>query len=94
MFAGTSKKESNHFIHREVEKIQNFVMWHYAKGSKYNTPVWNYAKKLSKGTWDRDNELQSAITFSKLDSYSKLWDISDTYSQWHVNSIKNWDEVV
>ena len=94
MFAGTSKKESNHFIHREVEKIQNFVMWHYAKGSKYNTPFWNYAKKLSKGTWDRDNELQSAITFSKLESYSKLWDISETYSQWHVNSIKNWDEVV
>ena len=94
MFAGASKKESNYLIQREVEKIQNFVMWHYHTGSKYNTPFWKYAKKLSTGTWDRDNELQSAITFSRMGCYSKFWDIQETYSQWHINSIKNWDEVV
>ena len=94
MFAGASKKESNYLIQREVEKIQNFVMWHYHTGSKYNTPFWKYAKKLSTGTWDCDNELQSAITFSRMGCYSKFWDIQETYSQWHINSIKNWDEVV
>ena len=91
---GTSKKESNRFIHREVEKIQNFIMWHYHTGSKYNTPFWKYAKKLSKGTWDCDNELQSAINFSRMGCYSKFWDIQETYSQWHINSIKNWDNVI
>ena len=91
---GTSKKESNHFVHREVEKIQNFIMWHYHTGSKYNTPFWKYAKKLSKGTWDTDNELQSAIKFSKMGTTSQFHWMPDSYSQWHVNSIKNWDEVV
>jgi len=91
---GTSKKESNHFVHREVEKIQNFIMWHYHTGSKYNTPFWKYAKKLSKGTWDTDNELQSAINFSKMGTTSQFYWMPDSYSQWHVNSIKNWDEVV
>ena len=91
---GSSKKESDHFIQREVEKMQNFIMWHYHKGSKYNTPFWKYAKKLSKGTWDRDNELQSAINFSRLGTRSQFHNITDSYSQWHVNSIKNWDEVV
>ena len=89
-----SKKQCNHEVRREVERMQNFLMWHYHTGSKYDTPFWDYAKKLSKGTWDCDNELQSIIALSRLDSYAKFYEYDDKYAQWHVNSVKNWDEVV
>jgi len=89
-----SKKQCNHLIQREIERIQNFVMWHYSKGSKYDTPFWKYAMKLSKGTFDDDEELQSMIEFSKMQTTSNFWEQRETYSQWHINSIKNWDNVI
>ena len=36
----------NHQIHTYIKHIQNFVLWHYQFGSKYDTPFWDYAKKL------------------------------------------------
>jgi len=33
-------------IKRYINQIQNFVLWHYQFGSKYDTPFWDYTKSL------------------------------------------------
>tara|TARA_B100000965_G_scaffold392824_1_gene402847 strand:+ start:850 stop:1914 length:1065 start_codon:yes stop_codon:yes gene_type:complete len=35
-----------HLLHKEVNSIANFVLWHYKTGSKFNSPFWNYVKTL------------------------------------------------
>ena len=35
-----------HFLHKEVNSIANFVLWHYKTGSKFDSPFWNYVKTL------------------------------------------------
>ena len=32
-------------FHSYVQQTQNFILWHYLYGSKYNTPFWRHAKK-------------------------------------------------
>lgn len=89
-----SKDQCNHTIQREIERIQNFILWHYSKGSKFDSKFWRYAKKLSEKTFEDDEEFQSTLRLSRLSSFTKLWDLQESYSQWHVNSFKNWDAVL
>ena len=35
-----------HLLHKEVNSIANFVLWHYKTGSKFDSPFWNYIKTL------------------------------------------------
>jgi len=76
-----------------IKKLQNFVLWHYQFGSKYNTPFWEYAKTL---TFEDE-------VFDKFLGYSRISDCipteryggttqSKTYGQWPAYSFKNWDE--
>ena len=90
----TEKKELNKKIQREADKIQNFIMWHYAKGSKYETPFWDYAIPLSKGTFDKDEEFLQILEFTRSHSMSQILGCGDVnYSQWHGYSVQNWDKV-
>ena len=90
----TEKKELNKKIQREADKIQNFIMWHYAKGSKYETPFWDYAISLSKGTFDKDEEFLEILKFSRSQSWSEILKHQDlNYNQWNCYSVQNWDKV-
>ena len=44
-------------IARYIEQTQNFVLWHYQFGSKYDTPFWDYAKTLTFEDKEFDNFL-------------------------------------
>ena len=33
-------------LHKEVNSIASFVLWHYKTGSKFDGPFWNYVKTL------------------------------------------------
>ena len=33
-------------IKKYIRKLQNFILWHYQFGSRYDTPFWNHAKSL------------------------------------------------
>ena len=33
-------------LNKEINTIENFVLWHYKTGSKFNSPFWNYVKTL------------------------------------------------
>ena len=90
----SNKEELNRKIQREAEKMQNYIMWHYAKGSKYETPFWDYAIPLSKGTFDKDEEFLQILEFTRSHSMSQILECGDVnYSQWHGYSVQNWDKV-
>ena len=67
----------NQNIKNEMVKIQNFILWHYQFGSKYDTPFWEYAKSLpfnpDQGFYDVAN--------GKLD---------EEYGQWEHWNFENW----
>ena len=75
-----------------IRQLQNFILWHYQFGSKYDTPFWQYAKTLS----FKDE------TFNKFLEYSKLYDCipityggttqNKLYGQWPAYAFKIWNE--
>ena len=42
-----SMGEGKKNIRDYIEKVQNFILWHYHFGSKYDTPFWEYARTLT-----------------------------------------------
>ena len=93
------KEEMDRMMHYKMAQIQNFLLWHYDKGSKYDTEFWRYAKKISKNTWERDIEFLRMIEHSRskgeLEFYNRGGDPpEDVYGQWHANSFKNWDRLI
>ena len=80
-------------LHTYVDQTQNFIMWHYMYGSKYNTPFWKAAQKL---------KIKDPI-FSHLLAYikqSSMIDLRDqriafhdaTYGQWVPWNFKCWHD--
>jgi len=83
---GANTEVCNQNIRNEMFKIQNFVLWHYQFGSKFNTPFWEYAKTLP---FTPDNEFESMIQEAKT---NKIILSQYEYSQWGIFSFKNWIE--
>jgi hypothetical protein len=91
-----SLNDASLYIKDYTKKIQNFILWHYSFGSKYNTPFWKYSKKLSQKIKDEN--------FYEILDFIKKYDISDLrnlnvdnnsnlkYSQWEPWSFKLWQE--
>ena len=92
-------KDCNRFVQREMQRIQNFVLWHYAKGSKYNTSFWRYAGKMAKGVLSSDPELMDIVVKSRQYDRNhqrsiQMFQRRDTYSQWEIGSIGHWDSII
>ena len=85
------KKYSDNVINY-VRKTQNFILWHYQFGSKYNTPFWEYAKSLT----FKDDEFDNMLNFSKNMTRQEFTSIVNnlggkyTYSQWQPYAFKLW----
>ena len=77
-----------------IRQLQNFVLWHYQFGSKYNTPFWDYATKLS----FRDKTFDAMVEYCKQTtkrdilpkSYGGATSDASQYGQWPANSFKVW----
>ena len=87
--------EISNIIKNYTKQIQNFILWHYNFGSKYNTPFWKYAKKLSNNIEKTDIEFKDILNYSKDTDYSKIREIpfdrnNYRYAQWQPWSIKLW----
>ena len=52
-------------------QIQNFIIWHYMYGSKYDTPFWNFAGKLKIEDSEFDRILAYIKKFSMIDLLNK-----------------------
>ena len=77
-----------------IKQLQNFVLWHYHFGSKYDTPFWDYAKTLSIEDKDFDEFLEYSKSANKYDIMPKqlggATKDSAAYGQWPPLSFKVW----
>ena len=86
-------KDYSNNMRRYIKQVQNFVLWHYNCGSKYNTPFWDYAKSLR----FIDPQFSSVLRRCKNITYDHIHRGLDenpypTYGQWTDYSFKIWYE--
>ena len=89
-----SLRSSSYKILRYIRQVENFVLWHYQFGSKYDTPFWEYAKTLS----FKDNVFDELLEYSKRADHKDIVPISYggstsdemAYGQWNPHSFKIW----
>jgi len=99
IFWGEDKETCNQKIRNQIKRLQDFILWHYQFGSKYDTPFWDYAKSLP---FNPDKEFSEMIDFiNKNNSYDELVRIMSTtnqsskiYGHWGSVSFKIWAEGV
>jgi len=99
IFWGVDKETCNQKIRNQIKRLQDFILWHYQFGSKYDTPFWDYAKSLP---FNPDKEFSEMIDFiNKNNSYDELVRIMSTtnqsskfYAQWNLLSFKIWSDGV
>lgn len=97
IFHNTSKEDTNKNIKNYVYQIQQFILWHYANGSTYNTKFWKQAKKLNKQTPKPmlEEQINNIKKMSNLNFEKTLSGGFPDFAQWPPFSIKQWyDEVV
>jgi len=89
-------EQASHSAKQYIRQLQNFVLWHYQFGSKYDTPFWDYATKLSFKDKTFDAMVDYCIHTSKRDilpkSYGGMTSELSQYGQWPANSFKVWYE--
>lgn len=87
---GVSKKVCNQKINEEINRIQTFILWHYQKGSKYDTPFWEYAKSLP---FNPDESFQYYLDYARKNDFYFCRNVANaSYSQWPLHSFKIWEE--
>ena len=48
IFDGDDFENAVEEYYKEIVEIQNFILWHYAAGSKYDTIFWQKAKEMAR----------------------------------------------
>ena len=66
---GVNKEVCNASIRFEMKQIENFILWHYQYGSKFNTSFWEYAKSLP---FNPENNFNEVVEYSINHSYSDI----------------------
>ena len=72
-----------------IYQLQNFIMWHYMYGSKYDTSFWKTAGKLK----FEDPVFDLALAYVKQHSAVDLLDAAHgekKYGQWYLWNFKYW----
>jgi len=77
-------------------ECQNFLIWHYQAGSKYDTPFWEYAKSLSIDYDEKFKKYHAWIMsknwYDSLPNYYGGIGGKSLYGQWPAYSFRNWYE--
>ena len=83
-----TKEESNEYINDYVKKVQDFILWHYKNGSKFDTPFWDYAKTLS---YYNKDDLEQRVDFCRnLNKFATVGRPDLRYGQWGPYSLMCW----
>jgi hypothetical protein len=74
-------------------EIQTFILWHYIKGSVYDTPFWRDAQTKTTAIFEQpDEKFQYIINLVKSGDYIDLKQSDKEYGPWQLYSIKRWYE--
>jgi hypothetical protein len=91
----TSTNKITSELHTYTNQLQNFLLWHYQYGSKYDTPFWEVAGKLKFEDPIFDRNLEQAKRNSMVDLRSPEADRKyDLYAQWWPWNFKYWHEAM
>lgn len=75
--------------HNHIKENQDFILWHYKNGSKYDTPFWEYAKSLEYS--DKENLKNHLEEFLEIHDYMAIEEAGEyEYGQWSAYNFKNW----
>ena len=89
-------KEACKQVKKYINQVQNFVLWHYQFGSKYDTPFWDYAKTLTIDDREFDSMLEYVKKVNKHQiiptSFGGSTNNACLYGQWPAYSFKLWYE--
>jgi len=95
---GIEKEICNLRVLQKMQELQNFVLWHYQFGSKFDTPFWEYAKSLP---FDPDPLFHKVLNYCDKDTSNDelIRTLAKTqsqlhYGQWGPFSFKNWADGV
>ena len=90
-FATYGTQNINYHAHDYIKHVQNFILWHYQFGSKYDTPFWDYAKKLKFFDSEFDCILRDVKGCEWDDIHQHLFtNPSPSYGQWTPYAFKLW----
>jgi hypothetical protein len=85
-------------IKSQFNEIYTFILWHYIKGSVYDTPFWREAQEKTTAIFEQPNEnFQNIVNLVKRIDYMKCREEGGglKYGQWSPLSIKQWyDEYI
>jgi hypothetical protein len=86
-------------INKHMHEIHTFILWHYTKGSVYDTPFWRAAQAETTTIFKQPNEeFEQFIDLAKSLDYTDCRSYENTdkgYGQWPLWSIKQWyDEYI
>lgn len=94
-----NKDNCNERIRSNIIEDQNFILWHYQYGSKYDTLFWKYAKSLP---FNPNDHFKTVLDYSIKTSYENIIrerirdrsSISNKafYSHWPATAFKIWAE--
>lgn len=89
---------ANLIIQDHVKKVQNFILWHYMNGSKYETKFWSHAKELSENH-QYDNQFFDYLNYSQRTPMNMIRNTdydrnNELYAQWIPWSFKVWHDGV
>ena len=89
-------KEACKQVKNYIQQVQNFVLWHYQFGSKYDTPFWDYAKNLTIDDQGFDSMVEYVKKVDKHQiiptSFGGSTNNACLYGQWPAYSFKLWYE--
>tara|TARA_B100000965_G_C19500072_1_gene717059 strand:+ start:55 stop:1170 length:1116 start_codon:yes stop_codon:yes gene_type:complete len=82
-----------HAIKEYIKYTQNFILWHYQFGSKYDTPFWNYALSLKFIDHKFDYILRGSKNKKMSDiKFDERGGSDPCYGQWNNYAFKLWYE--
>ena len=78
-----------------IKQLQNFVLWHYQYGSKYDTPFWDHAKTFTIDD-PRFYEIKDLCSKSSMYDCRPVYYGGDAqitgFGQWDLYSFKCWND--
>ena len=79
-------------INNQIHELHTFILWHYIRGSVYDTPFWEIAQAKTTAIFEQPNEqFQQTVNLVKSLEYIDCRVSSHSpYGQWPMYSIKIW----
>ena len=87
-------QQATEAIKLRIQQVQHFILYHYGFGSKWDTPFWDYAKKMKADHLD-DPEFWSIMNYAsstKAHWSSDLKEANTVYGCHGVLSFRNMHE--